>query len=114
MNADVSKINLYHFWKVLTDEDEKGKAIHNVPGWGNIGRKRFRETIGLLPGYNLSVQHWQDCQTGFIKGWYSFADTFIERIKAGGNAQEVYGQLIQMADEFGGRVTQEEERISNV
>ena len=91
-------IKLYHFWKVLTDEDEKGKAVHNIPGWGNGLRRSFREIIGLDKGKNLSIRGSDDFD--YVKGWEAFRDEFRTRVSDGENANKVFNELSRMVDEF--------------
>lgn len=71
-------VTLYQFWKVLTDEDEKGKAVHNIPGIGDSMRKSFRNIIGLGEGYNLSVKDINDplSDTPFKDGWVTGLKVF--------------------------------------
>ena len=89
---------LYHFWKVLTDEDEKGKATHNVPGWGDKSRQDFRQKIGLAMGENLCIRKMSDFD--YTAGWEAFGQEFIKRVNQGNNPQEAFGQLMEMAKEF--------------
>jgi hypothetical protein len=91
-------IKLYYFWKVLTDEDEKGKAVHNIPGWGDGLRRNFREIIGLDKGKNLSIRG--DGDFDYVKGWEAFRDEFRTRVSDGENANKVFNELSRMVDEF--------------
>lgn len=90
---------LYYFWKVLTDEDEKGKAIHNIPGIGDKFRKWFRGVIGLTPGCNLSVTN-NDNPDSFMRGWYAFGKSFEDMVTNGHSPKDSFNGLMKMVDDF--------------
>jgi len=70
--------------KLLTDEDEKGKAVYNIPGWGNKSREKFRQILGLPAGYNLSVQEIEfDKERAFKQGWRMALTIFKDLLDKG-------------------------------
>ena len=90
----------YYALKVLTDEDEKNKPVHNIKGWGDKSRDKLRVLLQLPPGYNLAVRHKDDFD--YVKGWEAFRDEFRTRVSDGENASKVFNELSRMVDEFGG------------
>jgi len=91
--------NLDHIWhsgywalKILTDQNEKGKAIHDIPGWGEVSRKRLRDILGLPPTVNLSVTHLED-RYDYEAGWNASIDLFRELVEKGKSPVEAYNQV---------------------
>jgi hypothetical protein len=91
---------LFYAFKVLTDEDEKGKPLHDLTGWGNISREKLRKIIGLPSGYNLEVRDVKDNGSRRAHGWYGFGRAFKKAVEAGDNPKAVWEDLMRQADEF--------------
>jgi len=62
---------------LLTDEDEKGKAIHKIPNWGKVSRKKFREILGVPDGWSLGEMTYK---IAFYQGWESFGNELIHLV----------------------------------
>lgn len=76
----------------LTDEDDKGKAVHNIPGWGDKSRAKFRKILGIGAGWNLSEMSYR---LAFYQGWQSFGQELIYLVtKKKMPAKDAINQLI--------------------
>lgn len=90
-----------HFWKIMTDEDENGKAVHNVKGIGDKLRKQWRLIIGLPDGYNLSVQEIEfNADKAYNRGWRQGLITFRDLLERGQSAKEAFQNAMEFKFEF--------------
>lgn len=90
-----------YYIKILTDEDEKGKAIHNVPNWGDKSRAKFRKILGLPKGYNLSVREEAlDGEQQFKSGWRMALIVMRQLIEQGKSSMEAYNQVLNNPGDF--------------
>ena len=87
--------------KVLTDEDEKGKSVHKIKGWGNGKRKKFRDILGLSPGYNMSVREIEfERERAFVKGWQTALNFLEQLIRDGHESNAAFSAVRKMEVEF--------------
>jgi len=84
----------YYALKVLTDENEKREAVHNIKGWGKKSREKLRLLLQLPPGYNLAVSSESDHD--FRAGWKGFGKMFMEEVSSGEDAKIVFNRLMKM------------------
>lgn len=92
----------FYFLKVLTDEDEKGKAVHNVKGWGDKSREKLRLMLSLPKGFNLDVREMGQVKQ-YDEGWYSAMKSLKEMIEDGHSVKDAFNSLIKQANEFFGK-----------
>ncbi len=90
-NFSENPISAYHIFTLMTDEDEKGKAVHNIPLWGEKSRKEFRELLRLGDGWNLSELAYR---IAFYQGWKSFGLEFARLVNKDKRPNEVHKQLM--------------------
>lgn len=94
----------YHALKLLTEEDERGRPIHNIKNWGDKSRLKLRNLLALPKGYNLSVQEIGERDL-FRQGWYGALNSFkdlVENYEMSG--QNAWVALIKQANEFFGEI----------
>lgn len=96
-----SEYNFYYVLHILTDEDEKGKALHNVPLWGDKSRKDLREKLGLPDGWNMGQLMYR---YAFYQGFQSFGNDFVAAMKRRKKLSpqainEILGKLMNEAKE---------------
>jgi hypothetical protein len=84
----------YFVLRILTEENEKGKAAHNIPGWGEKSRKKLRRLMGLPDKFNLSVDDLSTCDSHY-KGWCDALDNFRVMVeeRKDKTAAEIWQQL---------------------
>jgi hypothetical protein len=92
----------FYFLKVLTDEDKKGKAIHEVKGWGDKSRERLRLMMSLPKGFNLDVKE-VGITRQYEDGWYAAMKCLKEMIESGHPVRDAFNSLIKQANEFFGK-----------
>lgn len=90
-----------YYIKILTDEDVKGKAIHNISNWGEKSRAKFRQILGLPKGYNLSVREIElDGEQQFRAGWKMGLLTMRDLIEKGMSSMDAYNQVLNNPGDF--------------
>jgi hypothetical protein len=89
----------YHALKILSEEDERGKPVHKVKGWGNKSRLKLRNLLALPKGYNLSVTE-IGLRDLFHDGWYGALKAFKDLIENGLSGQEAWAALMKQANIF--------------
>lgn len=90
--------NGYYVLRILTEENEKGKPKHNIPGWGDEKRKRLREIMGLQKGFNIGLEE-VELPRPYTAGWTAALDAFKylveEKKKSGPQAwMQLYNEEI--------------------
>lgn len=103
------RTTLYHFLKVLTEADAKGKPVHKISGIGQEGFRELRQLVGLRDGFNLSATNDVDHNgAGYMRGWYGALKCLKELIeeidettgKPKYTVKNVFNGLMKQADEF--------------
>lgn len=84
--------------KVLTDQDENGKALHKISGWGDKRRKTLRNILFLPDGFNLEVIE-KGIDKPYQKGWQVALETFKELVENGHNAQDAFNACVKLSRE---------------
>lgn len=69
--------SMFFALSALTDESPDGKAMYNISGIGDVLRKKYREALEILPGWNLGEMiqfnaYWQ--------GWNDFGTKFMSLV----------------------------------
>jgi hypothetical protein len=91
----------FYYLKILTDEDEKGKPIHKVKGFGNKSRERLRGMLSLPKGFNLTIEETGLSELGrYADGWYGALRSFKELVENGHNVKDSFNSLMKQANEF--------------
>lgn len=85
------QFSAYHVLCLMTDEDDKGKPFHKIPGWGDKSRRSFRELLGLTPGWNLGelTYHY-----AYWQGWQAFGRDFADLVNKKKTPKEAHTQLM--------------------
>lgn len=86
--------------ETLTDEDERGKAIHNIKSWGDTKRKILRDILFLPPGFNLRAKEIMSNGDNFHHGWYGALRSLKEMIEEGHSVKNAFNGLMLQANEF--------------
>lgn len=103
---DYIQENIAHVWgcglyalKVISDENEKGKAVHNVKGIGDGKRAYARRVLGLPKGFNLSVEE-IGIHRSFVHGWYAALKCFEELLKSGVDGKSAFESCLKQVNIF--------------
>jgi len=96
----LSSLGIYYF-KLLTDENEKGKAVYNVKGWGNKSRGNLRQMLALPKGVNIGFEH-LDSDEGkqWCKGWIAALESFRQMIDNGHKPVDAWQGLMKQCNEL--------------
>jgi len=90
-------LSLYSILCLITDQDEKGRRLHNIPLIGKKTHEQFRGMFGIKDGENLSklaskLVH----RLAFAQGWRSFGDELLELVnKKGKSPSEAHKKLMK-------------------
>lgn len=95
-----SSLGIYYL-KLLTDEDVKGKAVHNIKGWGNKSRTNLRNLLALPKGINIGFEHLDNDEgKQWCKGWLAFGESFKQMIDDGHNPVQTWQGLMKQCNEL--------------
>lgn len=91
----------FHAIKLLTDEDDQGKAIHKIPNWGKVSRKKFRDILYLEKGSNLTVKDISRSENeAYNKGWRMFSTIFTKRLEEAKEEKRTVADLEKLLDDM--------------
>ncbi len=92
-----------YFFKIMTDEDIKGKAVHKVKGIGTGLRRKWRESLGLPPGYNLIVENLEAAKSKaytYNQGWQMALSVFRNKLENGTSGKVAFKETWEHRWEF--------------
>lgn len=90
-----------YFLKIMTDENVKGEAIHKVKGIGKGLRGKWRESLGLPPGYNLeAVEIEPDNDKAYNRGWTMALSVFKDKLENGKSGKMAFEETWEQVFEF--------------
>ncbi len=91
-DTDLMPGSVYQVLMVLTDENEKGKPVHNIAGWGDGKRKKLRSLLGIPDGWNLGEVTYR---LAFYQGWKSFGAELKRLVDKGKSVKDAHSDLMK-------------------